>query len=146
MKVIERKRRLHTVPLSSLADVAFLLLIFLILTGTVNESRRQDIMLPVSAQARPIAYEREFVISITVQGRFFYGEVELDAAELKRKTLEEVTRFPETVFFIKADAETTYEFIDPVINILKQNHIQNVVFMAEINLPQTLPVISEGRP
>jgi biopolymer transport protein ExbD len=143
MKITKQKRRMHTIPLASLADVAFLLLIFMILTGTVEQSRRQDITLPVSAQSRPIGYEREAEICITVQGNVFFRGAETDLSGLKQDTLEEFSRFPGTVFFIKADADTFYEQIDPVVCVLKQNHIQNVVFMAEINSPRVRPLISK---
>lgn len=131
MKIINKPRRIYAIPMSSLADVAFLLLIFLILTSTINLNEEQDITIPASEQARPIQNERAFEITVTEEGTIYYQGRVLNQWELQHRTLQEFSRFPHTVFFIKGDENTCYEEIDPVINILKKNHIQNVVMMAQ---------------
>ena len=75
--------------------------------------------------------ERAFEIIVNVQGDVFYQGKPMSGWELQNTTLHEFTRFPHTVFFIKGDENTDYEKIDAVLGILKKNHIQNVVIMAE---------------
>ena len=51
MKIISKRRNLLSIPMASMADVAFLLLIFLILTSALNLNEESQIVLPVSGQA-----------------------------------------------------------------------------------------------
>ena len=136
MMIIKKTRRMHLIPMSSLADVAFLLLIFLILTSAVNLNEEQELTIPTSKQARPIQNKRAFEITVTERGTVSCQGRILTLSELQTRTLQEFSRFPLTVFFIKADENAYYKEIDPVIHILKKNHIQNVVIMAHKQKPK----------
>ena len=131
MKIRQKKRRIISIPMSSLADVAFLLLIFLIVTSAINLNQSIDVTIPVSKHARSMENERQFEIIVDLQGKIYIQGQEVDLKQLKNKTLQEIVDFPQTIFFIKADEEIEYKSIDLVIQILKQNRIKNVVLVAK---------------
>jgi biopolymer transport protein ExbD len=130
MKIVSRRKSLLSIPMASMADVAFLLLVFLILTSALNLNEESEVVIPFSEQARPVENERAFEIIVTEAGIVFYQDKSLSEWELQNRILQEFSRFPNTIFFIKGDEDTVYEKIDSVLSILKKNHIQNVVMMA----------------
>jgi biopolymer transport protein ExbD len=131
MKITGNRRNLLSIPMASMADVAFLLLIFLILTSALNLNEETRIVTPVSDQAKPVENERAFTIIVDREGDIFCQGQSVNGTELRRMTLREITGFPNTVFFIKGDENTEYEKIDAVLDTLKKNNIRNAVITAE---------------
>lgn len=117
--------------MSSLADVAFLLLVFLIVTSTINMNNDMDITVPVSDFTRVVHNERAFDIFIDETGNIFTDKKKNSMEELRILTLQEQAGYPQTIFFIHGEATAEYEKIDGVLELLKQNNIRNVVLTAK---------------
>lgn len=91
MAKIHRVRPPETIPQSSLADIAFLLLVFFIATTTIGEEFGLPLILPQKskgAQNIQVSRENVTVISTDPTGRVFY--VDDEPTELRQ--IREVVR------------------------------------------------------
>jgi biopolymer transport protein ExbD len=128
-----------------MADIAFLLIVFFMIT-TKFQVDKQQVELPLTKLRSEILAESAF-ISITKPGgnagigvngsviRFSDGkQVSLpvvDEEDLQQRVASTVAESPPGKFFVlKADREVPYETFDLVLNALKDAGAQNVTFLS----------------
>ena len=113
-----------SVPTASMADIAFLLIIFFMLTTSFSPERT-NVNLPQSVIQTQVS-EEAAIVAITAEGAIFFtdGEVPSEASDIQQialitRTLVELA--PNKEFLIKADRLTRYEAIDDVLEVLRNN-------------------------
>ena len=131
MEIKKSKRRIKTIPMSSLADVAFLLLIFLIVTSAIDPNNAIDIAVPKTEYVDKLQDEKTLELLIDKNGNIYYEGKIRNSEELKILTLRQFYKDPQTIFFIKGDKSTAFKHINILFELLKENKIQNVVLTAE---------------
>lgn len=130
------KRRIHraqaapVVPTASMADIAFLLIIFFMLTTSFSPDRTQ-VGLPSSVMREQVR-ENPAIVAITEDGTVLFSNGEsqsepvLSMDELQNQAEQVIAVFPDTEFVIKADRQARYEFIDSVLEALRNAGVQNI--------------------
>jgi biopolymer transport protein ExbD len=125
-----------TIPTASMADIAFLLIIFFMLT-TVHEVDRTAVALPQSVVREESRRHAAYVVLARRDGRIVYkfsdGErttVEVGGVndiylEASRVAHADATR----QFVIKADADVRYLLVDQVLDALRQAGARQVVLL-----------------
>ena len=122
-----------SIPTASMADIAFLLIVFFILTFNVEVDRAQ-VILPKSMERNEIPKKSAYV-SVDKQGviRFSNGEDMSQpvstAEEILSYALAVTSGNPEKPFVIKAEEDTPYKVVDEVIDYLKQAHAKNIFLL-----------------
>lgn len=129
--IISQEHRLMVIPIFSMADVAFLLLVFFLVTNTLNVDKDVTVSLPESEYTKTIDQERLFEITVDKRGTIYVDGAVTSPNTLARVTKEERRTHPETIFLIKGDEVISYERIDVVLSALKENGIENVVLVAK---------------
>ena len=123
------RKQLHTVPPSvptaSMADIAFLLIIFFMLTTSFSPERT-SVQLPESLIQMKVTEEASIVaITQDEQIRFTSGEEEsvpLSGPEELGLIVKEIIELvPSKEFVVKADRNVRYEAIDGVLDTLRSN-------------------------
>lgn len=121
------------VPTASMADIAFLLIIFFMLTTSFSPDRR-SIQLPDSVVREDVT-EGAAIISVTEDNALFFtaGEAESEEvagfAELAALIEGVTTLVPAKEFMIKADRNVPYETIDGVLEALRSNGARRVALL-----------------
>ena len=126
---------------ASMADIVFLLLVFFIVTYKVEVDRtKMDLpdtwirsKIPEKAAVISIAPPDDITAPLTV--RVSTGE----EMSLPVSTTEEVITFastevardPNKEFIIKADEQVPYEYVDAVLDALKQSKVKNIYLLSE---------------
>ena len=126
---MDLRKQLHTVPPSvptaSMADIAFLLIIFFMLTTSFSPERT-SVQLPESLIQMKVT-DQAAIIAITrdEQIRFTSGEedsVLLSGPEELGLIVKEIIELvPSKEFVVKADRNVRYEAIDRVLETLRSN-------------------------
>ena len=135
MKPSRVRRIAPLIPTASMADIAFLLIIFFMLTTSFSPERT-SVTLPRS-EIRTEVPRDAAIIAITEEGfiRFTDGERPAfalgTAAELGPLTQEVVRFLPNKEFVIKADRLVRYELIDAVLEQLRLNGAKKVGLLTE---------------
>jgi biopolymer transport protein ExbD len=119
-----------TVPTASMADIAFLLIIFFMLTTSFSPERT-SVTLPES-QIRVEVTKDPSIIAVTADGRIMFtsGEetsVGLSGPEELGLIIREITDLiPMKEFVVKADREVRYEAVDGVLDALRSNGAKRI--------------------
>jgi biopolymer transport protein ExbD len=116
---IRRPRRGFVVPLNSTSDMAFLLLIFIMLVSLINYRVEVKIDYPEARTDFRTSAEKNLEIWADAQGGLYLNGVDATLATIEF-ALEEVYRqAPDTRVHIIADRDTPFEHINRVLTILQ---------------------------
>lgn len=134
MKLHQAKRQDAAIPTASMADIAFLLIIFFMVTVTFEVDKTQ-LTLPES-QIRLEVPKKSAYISVTEDGtiRVSSGEeisvIVPGPEDVVSFAASVVAQDPDKVFVIKADTATRYQLVDRVIDALKQSKAKTIFLLS----------------
>ena len=123
------------IPTASMADIAFLLLIFFMVT-TVFDVDRSPVKLPISVERIEVP-RGAAVIAIARVGGVLHYKVSDGAAVSVEISPDDILSFALNLtsvdsthpFIIKADEDIKYEFIDQVVDTLRQAAAETVILL-----------------
>lgn len=128
------RKQLHTVPPSvptaSMADIAFLLIIFFMLTTSFSPERT-SVQLPESMIQMKVTDEAS-IVAITREEQIHFTSGEEDSIplsgpeELGLIVKEIIELVPSKEFVVKADRNVRYEAIDGVLETLRSNGAKRI--------------------
>ena len=118
----KKKRRHIPVPLASMGDIAFLLIIFFMLLSEFAKDKDLDLDSPISAQVQKPQFPIAVRVAIDKQGRFYLDgqqvenakDIEWGVRALLDKTVTDDQRRVE----FKCDKSLTFKEFDPVIKAI----------------------------
>jgi biopolymer transport protein ExbD/biopolymer transport protein TolR len=117
------------VNITSLVDVAFVLLIIFMITAPMMQGG-VDVELP-RAEARPLPTKNAMVVSVNREGKIFIDETAVSLADFRLTFRSLVaTRKPGGVY-LRADARVPYGEVIKVLATIRMSGIQNVGLVAE---------------
>ena len=131
MKLNRKKKRIFLIPLFSLSDIAFLLLIFIMLLALINYRIEVKIDYPEAGTALRTTAEKNLEIWIDKDGGIYLDGHDSDLHELELKITELFRYAPDTRVHIIADRSTPYEKIDTVLGILQILQYRVVSFVVK---------------
>ena len=127
------KRIAPVVPTASMADIAFLLIIFFMLTTSFSPERT-NVTLPESDIQTEVP-EDAAIIAITEDGELNMSDGEApsepyeNAAAIGRFAKGLIEQAPGKEFLIKADGGAPFRLIDEVLDELRKNGVRNIGFL-----------------
>jgi biopolymer transport protein ExbD len=131
VKLNRKQKKDFFIPLNSMSDVAFLLLIFIMLVALINYRREVKIEYPEATTVLRTSAEKNLEIWIDRD-----GEVYLDGDPAALRDVEDTVadlyrRAPDTRLHIIADRNTPYEKINGVLEILQILQYRVVSFVVK---------------
>lgn len=114
-----------TVPTASMADIAFLLVIFFMITTSFSPERT-NVQLPESIVRAEVS-DQPSIIAVTETGEIYFTSGEEPSVplsgtdELGSLVQQIVELMPAKEFVIKADRNARYELVDGVLEALRSN-------------------------
>lgn len=114
-----------------MADIAFLLLIFLMVVSSMDQSKKIKINPPTVVQTSSISQDKVFTVFVDKDGFYFYKGEGKDVSELEFLYEKHASLFPDAIVQIVGDQETEYESIDLLLNTLRKNGRIDVAFIAK---------------
>ena len=119
MLLDKRKRKPAEIPTSSLADIAFLLLVFFLVTTTIDMDKGLTLVLPAPGEEKEIPKENISNLLINAAGMVMMDEVPLAISEIKKIAKRKIAENPNLIFSVKTDRATDYQQSVSVIDQLK---------------------------
>jgi len=107
------------VPLFSTSDIAFLLLIFIMLVSLINYRKSVSIVFPSAETAKKVNIEKNLEIWVDLSGNLYFNGDPCDLAFVEAGINRAFTENPETRVHIIADRDTPFENVQRVLNILQ---------------------------
>jgi len=119
MKIKRKKRYNPYIPVCSMSDIAFLLLIFIMLLSLINNRKEIKIDYPEAENPEVTQKDKNFEIYIDKDGFLFYSGKMVDFDSLEILLVEAINKNPDTRVHVIADKNCKYKNVDSVLNILK---------------------------
>ena len=117
-----KKRRFKggEIPPSSMAEIAFLLLIFFLVTTTIDTDKGLGIVLPPPGDIE-IEIRKENILNclINSQGKVLLDEEPISVAQIHRVVGQKIRKNDKLIISVKAHPKTTYNDYVRVIDQLK---------------------------
>lgn len=137
----ERKSKTsEEIPSSSLADIAFLLLIFFMVTTVFRTDRERDIIWPAAEATERIDEKKKNILNIWVEQN---GQVFINDRQYSMEQVSEVVgplyrqSDRQLVISIRSDREVPYRTIDQIQKELVSAGVVRVVFATELEQRMT---------
>jgi biopolymer transport protein ExbD len=126
-----RGRRAFSAPLNSMSDVAFLLLIFIMLVSLINYRKEVKIAYPEAETARKTSAEENLEIWIDKTGTVYLDGDRANLREVEYAIAALYRTAPGTRIHIIADRDTPFSFVSAVLDVLKLLQYRVVSFVVK---------------
>lgn len=114
------------IPQASLADIAFLILIFYLATTTINIDKGISLTLPAKGAAKEVAKQNVLALLINAQGEVLLDEQIVDIPAIRDIVREKLRANDKLIVSVKADQATAYRVYVAVLDQLKQAEITRI--------------------
>jgi len=126
---INRKRRNCSITTSSMSDIGFLLLIFIMLISLMNQRHEQHIEYTEALKIEKTQADSNFEIWVVADGSVYADGILQTAESLEQNIVAAVIANPGVRIHVIADKNTPYKYVDAVVQILQRLQHRVVSFV-----------------
>ena len=130
MKINRSKKSKFIIPVSSMADIAFLLLIFFMLSSIMDAEKEIALKLPTSETTK-ITKDKFLNVWINRNGDYFFDDKKNDISNLKTYAQSRLISNANIKALIRADKNIPYKKIDSVLKELKNAELYDIVLSSK---------------
>lgn len=128
----KRRTKGGVIPTSSMADIAFLLLIFFLVTTTIDMDKGLGIILPAEGQELEISKKNILNCLINSTGNVLLGGEPVEVRQLNRIIRQKLAENDKLIISVKTHEKTAYKDYIRVIDQLKMANATRIS-IAETN-------------
>jgi len=133
---IERDQPDDEIPTSSMADIAFLLIIYFMVTTTFTATRGLDFALPDDDDSPPVVEKQESVlIEIRPGGQIFVDQKPMQVDQILDYLKPKLEVNPKKPVIIKPDPASAYGHMVTVLDELRQAKEKGIKEDIQISIP-----------
>ena len=107
--IIKRKRKVDEVNSSSMADIAFLLLVFFLVTTTISMDKGINIILPADGSTKEVNEEDIINIALAADGSVVFDEKQKQMHEIKSLVERKIAKNENIIFSVKTSPRANYQ-------------------------------------
>ena len=124
--IAKKRDRDAVIPSSSLADIAFLLLIFFLVTTTIDTDRGIDMVLPPEGEMKEINRKNIISLVINADGLVLLDKNPVEINEIRNVIEERQSQNPNLIISVKTVRDTKYDVYIRVLDQLKKANAQRI--------------------
>ena len=128
---INRKRRNCSITTSSMSDIGFLRLIFIMLISLMNQRHEQPIEYTEALNLEKTQAEKNFEIWVMADGGVYVDGIRQTGESLEQNIAAAVVANPGVRIHVIADRNTPYRYVDSVVQILQRLQHRVVSFVVQ---------------
>ena len=124
-----------TLPISSLIDVVFLLIMFFVITSSLEAIViDSEITLSIAEDMQVSKYKplKDLIITITKEGKFKVDKQYYKKEDLKALVANKIKGNNALPVLVRTDQDTLFKDMDTVFTILKESNVSKIRFTAEV--------------
>jgi biopolymer transport protein ExbD len=127
------------IPSSSLADMAFLLLIFFMVSTTFRKEQQRDVMIPDAEATKKLDEPRKDILHLYIEkdGQIFINDDNIPMDQVSAIVGPMYADNQALVVVIKADNDVPYRFVDAVQKELQEANAVRVTFYTNLEQRMT---------
>ncbi|MDR3276872.1 MAG: biopolymer transporter ExbD [Treponema sp.] len=126
-----KKKKQFIIPMNSMSDVAFLLLIFIMLVALINYRREVKIDYPEAADPPKVSVEENLEVWIDRTGNIYLDGAPGNLKDVENAVTELYLNAPDTRLHIIADRDAPFEHVHRVLEILQLLQYRVVSFVVK---------------
>jgi biopolymer transport protein ExbD len=120
MDVKRRQKSNPEIPTSSMADIAFLLIVFFLVTTTMNQDKGIGMQLPPAGESKKIQKKNICNIWVNESGQILINlEDEVPLSQLRANIQQRLAANTKLIVSLKASEETPYDSFIHVLDEIK---------------------------
>jgi len=119
MFVDKKKERKFEIPLGPMADISFLLLIFFLVSTTMNTDKGIMMQLPPWGEQKPVPPKNISKVLVNERGEILMDGELMSLSTLKQKVREKTMANPNLIISLKTDNRTSYDRYVEVLDQVK---------------------------
>ena len=120
MALRERKTRIGAIPEGGMADIAFLLLVFFLVTTTIDTDKGIGIILPAEGQEIEINKKNILNLLISSSGNVLLGGEPIAINQIDDRVKEAIRKNDKLIISVKAHEKAQYDVYIEVLDQLKK--------------------------
>ena len=101
---------------SSMSDIAFLLLVFFLVTTTISLDKGISLILPAEGNEMEVNKNNIVNVLINDQGKVLFGDQPTAIKDIKRKAIDRINANQNIIFSVLTTKRTKYKFYNKVNN------------------------------
>jgi len=126
MQFKTRKKRRVLINITSLIDVLFLLLIFLMISSTFLEQPGIKLELP-DAQSAVLVEQKEFTLFIDKKSKLYLNKYKVSMETLEEKLKEALPEMKDGALILKADQDVSHGIVVEVMDSVKKSGVKKLI-------------------
>ncbi|HSJ30854.1 MAG TPA: biopolymer transporter ExbD [Longimicrobiales bacterium] len=134
-KGLQRKSKAASeIPSSSLADMAFLLLIFFMVTTTFRKEQKRDVVFPEAEKTQKLEDARKDVLHVYVEGdgAVYINDRNIPTEQVSNIIAPMYVENTNLVVMIRSDRDVSYNHIDQLLKEFQAAGALRVTFYTDI--------------
>lgn len=131
MVKLKMKRRNPSITTSSMSDIGFLLLIFIMLISLMNQRYEEKINYSESTVLERTQADSNFEIWVQKNGIISADGNELDSISLEKAIVGAIAENPSVRIHVIADKDTPYKYVNSVVAVLQSLQHRVVSFVVK---------------
>ena len=126
MQFKNKPRRKITINITSLIDVLFLLLIFLMVSSTFLEQPGIKLDLP-EADSAVVVEQKEYILFVDKNKNVFLNDFPVQLDQLQEKLKETLPNMKDGALILKADQDVSHGLVVRVMDDIKKSGVKRLV-------------------
>ena len=115
-----RRAAMQEVNSSSMSDIAFLLLVFFLVTTTISLDKGISLILPAEGNEMEVNKNNIVNVLINDQGAVMFDDKPTPIKDIKRKSIDKINQNEKIIFSVLTTKRTKYKYYIEVLDQLKQ--------------------------
>ena len=115
-----RRNAMQEVNSSSMSDIAFLLLVFFLVTTTISLDKGISLILPAEGNEMEVNKNNIVNVLINDQGGVMFDDKPTPIKDIKRKSIDRINQNEKIIFSVLTTKRTKYKYYIEVLDQLKQ--------------------------
>ena len=125
--LVEKKKSMKTsIPTATLPDVAFLLLLFFLVTTTIDVDKGIGLVFPPKGETKEVTKKNIVNVLVAADGRVMVENEVTDISMIKGLIQRKIMENPNLIVSVKTDAKTAYRDYVRVLDQLKQANAKRI--------------------
>jgi biopolymer transport protein ExbD len=126
MEFKTRKKRKVLINITSLIDVMFLLLIFLMVSSTFLDQPGIKLELP-SADSSVVVEQKDYVLFVDKAGKMYLNDKDIVLDNLEAKIKDALPKMKDSALILKADQDITHGAVVRIMDIVRKGGVKKLI-------------------